>query len=453
VPTLTSKGDHDNTKIRENENSASGAVVKSASRLEIWSWAMFDFANSSYTTVVTTAIFNAYFVKTVASAVELSTATLYLTCSLGIANLLVVLTAPVVGAIADAFAIKKRFLFVSTLCCVICTAGLSLVHQGDVALAMTLLVLSNFAFGTSEDLIAAFLPEIATPEKMGRISAFGWTVGYIGGIAVLGTCLAYVTWAQKAGQTPAQFVPVTMLFVAAIFLAASAPTFIWLKERAHRSAAQTKVSTIAAGAFRHVLNTIGDAKKHRDLFTFLLSLLCYSCGSTTVVALAAVYAEQVMGFKTNESIILIMVVNVTAAMGAFIFGFIQDKVGSVRTLATTLVLWAVAIFIAFATTDKNGFWCAANIMGIAMGASASAGRALVGQLSPAGRSAEFFGLWGLSVKLSAIIGPMTYGLVTYVSGSNYRLALLSTLLFFILGLIVVLFVDEKRGRAQALSES
>ncbi|MBP9089902.1 MFS transporter [bacterium] len=411
---------------------------------------MFDFANSSYTTVVTTAIFNAYFVKTVASGVELSTATLYLTCSLGLANLLVVLTAPVVGAIADAFAVKKRFLFVSSLACVVCTACLSLIHQGDVALAMTLLVLSNFAFGTSENLIAAFLPEIATPERMGRISAFGWTLGYIGGIAVLGACLAYVSWAQKAGQTPAQFVPVTMLFVAVIFTSAAAPTFIWLKERAKRAVVNNKLSEIASGAFKQVFDTIADAKKHRDLFTFLLSLLCYSCGSTTVVALAAVYAEQVMGFKTSESIILIMVVNVTAAVGAFIFGFIQDKVGSVRTIAVTLALWSLAIFIAFATTNKEGFWLAANIMGIAMGASASAGRALVGRLSPAGRSAEFFGLWGLSVKLSAIIGPMTYGLVTYLSVSNYRLALLSTLMFFILGLVIVFFVDEKRGRQQAL---
>lgn len=442
---MTSNGDIKSKEIRDKPEK-----MAPASSLEIWSWAMFDFANSSYTTVVTTAIFNAYFVKTVASGVELSTATLYLTCSLGLANLLVVLTAPVVGAIADAFAIKKRFLFVSSLACVICTASLSLVHQGDVALAMTLLVLSNFAFGTSEDLIAAFLPEIATPERMGRISAFGWTLGYIGGIAVLGACLAYVSWAQKAGQTPAQFVPVTMLFVAVIFTSAAAPTFIWLKERAKRAVVRKKLSEIASGAFKQVIETIADAKKHRDLFTFLLSLLCYSCGSTTVVALAAVYAEQVMGFKTNESIILIMVVNVTAAVGAFIFGFIQDKVGSVRTIAVTLALWSLAIFIAFATTNKEGFWLAANIMGIAMGASASAGRALVGRLSPAGRSAEFFGLWGLSVKLSAIIGPMTYGLVTYLSGSNYRLALLSTLMFFILGLVIVFFVDEKRGREQAL---
>ncbi len=442
---MTSNGDTKISEIREKPEN-----LAPAGSLEIWSWAMFDFANSSYTTVVTTAIFNAYFVKTVASGVELSTATLYLTCSLGLANLLVVLTAPVVGAIADAFAIKKRFLFVSSLACVICTASLSLVHQGDVALAMTLLVLSNFAFGTSEDLIAAFLPEIATPERMGRISAFGWTLGYIGGIAVLGACLAYVSWAQKAGQTPAQFVPVTMLFVAVIFTSAAAPTFIWLKERAKRAVVRKKLSEIASGAFKQVIETIADAKKHRDLFTFLLSLLCYSCGSTTVVALAAVYAEQVMGFKTNESIILIMVVNVTAAVGAFIFGFIQDKVGSVRTIAVTLALWSLAIFIAFATTNKEGFWLAANIMGIAMGASASAGRALVGRLSPAGRSAEFFGLWGLSVKLSAIIGPMTYGLVTYLSGSNYRLALLSTLMFFILGLVIVFFVDEKRGREQAL---
>jgi len=196
---------------------------------------MFDFANSSYTTVVTTAIFNAYFVKTICHDLTLPNATFSLTLTYGIANFLVVVTAPIVGAIADAYVIKKRFLAVATIVCVICTALLSTIHQGAVHFGMFLLVCSCFAFGTSENMIAAFLPEIAPADKMGRISAFGWTVGYLGGLSCLAVCLAYVSYAQKLGQPATQFVPVTMIFVACIFALASLPAFFWLKEKGKRS--------------------------------------------------------------------------------------------------------------------------------------------------------------------------------------------------------------------------
>jgi UMF1 family MFS transporter len=417
---------------------------------------MFDFANSSYTTVVTTAIFNAYFVKTVCHNLSLQNATFSLTLAVGIANFLVVATAPVVGAIADAYVIKKRFLAFATICCVACTALLACVHVGDVTLGVILLILASFAFGTSENMIAAFLPEIAPPDKMGRISAFGWTVGYMGGLSCLAICLAYVSYAQKLGQSPTQFVPITMLFVATVFGLASLPSFIWLKERTVKSAEAVAAGPlkVASKAFLHVWETIRAASSYRDLFTFFGSLFAYTCGTTTVVVLAAVYAEQVMGFKTNDSIVLIMVVNITAAIGAFTFGFIQDKIGSVKGLALSLVLWVVAIFLAYLAHDKSQFWFAATLMGLSMGGSASAARALVGQLSPTRRSAEFFGLWGLTSKLAAIGGPMTYSLVTFLSGGNYRTALLSTLGFFILGLVILSQVREKRGRknAQAANE-
>jgi UMF1 family MFS transporter len=420
-------------------------------RKEIAAWAMFDFANSSYTTVVTTAIFNAYFVKTVCQHLPLQQATFALTLAVGIANFLVVVTAPVVGAIADAYVVKKRFLAVATVICVLFTALLAAVHTGDVVIGMIFLIAASFAFGTSENLIAAFLPEIAPPDKMGRISAIGWTVGYMGGLSCLAICLAYVSHAQKLGQTPVQFVPVTMLFVAVVFGVASLPSFIWLKERTVRSAEAVAAGpfTVAKNAFRHVFETVKAASHYKDLFTFFASLFAYTCGTTTVVVLAAVYAEQVMGFKTNDSIVLIMVVNITAAAGAFIFGFIQDKIGSVKGLALSLMLWVVAIFLAYLAHSKNEFWLAATLMGLSMGGSASAARALVGQLSPTKRAAEFFGLWGQTCKLAAIFGPMSYSLVTYLSGGNYRTALLSTLAFFVLGLVILFMVKEDRGRKNA----
>jgi UMF1 family MFS transporter len=204
--------------------------------------------------------------------------------------------------------------------------------------------------------------------------------------------------------------------------------------------------------FRRVRHTLRHARHYKDLFRFLVTLTVYYCGVNAVIVLAAIYAQEVMGFTMRENIFLILLVNITAAVGAFGFGTIQDRFGSVRTLMVTLVIWTVALVTAYFVESRAGFWVVANLVGIALGASQSAGRALVGQFSPRERSAEFFGLWGLAGKLAAVIGPLTYGLVTYLSDGNHRLALLATSVFFVAGLLLLATVDERRGHAAALTE-
>jgi UMF1 family MFS transporter len=166
----------------------------------------------------------------------------------------------------------------------------------------------------------------------------------------------------------------------------------------------------------------------------------------TVIALAAIYAEQVMGFKTQDTIMLVLLVNVTAAIGAFGFGYAQDRLGKVLALRVTLVGWIAMVVVAYLSQTREMFWLAANMAGLFMGSSQSAGRALVAYLSPAGRSAEFFGLWGFATRLAAILGPLTYGAVTWITGGNHRLAILLTGVFFVAALAVLAFVDEGRGR-------
>lgn len=411
---------------------------------------MFDFANSGYTTVVLTAVFNAYFVAVVAGRGEdgNGTGTLLWTVALGIANLLILLSAPVLGAIADFGAHKKRFLLASTGGCVLFTAALASVGEGDIASGMLFVILATFMFGTGEDLIAAFLPEIASPRDMGRISGYGWSLGYIGGLLVLGVCLAYVHWAEARGQSATQFVPVTMLITAVAFAAAATPTFLWLRERARPQPRPGGAGYVRIG-FARVRETWQHARRFRDLFRFLITLAVYYCGIHTVIVLAAVYAQEVMGFATRDTILLILVVNVTAALGAFGFGFAQDRLGSVRTLTITLLVWVVALVLAYFIETRVGFWVVANLVGIALGSSQSAGRALVGQFSPPARCGEFFGLWGLAGKSAAIVGPLSYGVITYLSRGNHRLALLATAAFFVAGLVVLWRVDERRGRAAA----
>jgi len=428
------------------------AAVPPATRREIFAWAMYDFANSGYTTVVLTAIFNAYFVGAVAGSVyPKGTATLLWTVAMAITNTLVLVSAPVLGAVADHGGHKKRFLALTTIGCVIFTAALGVIGPGDVVLAMIFVIVATFMFSSGENFIAAFLPEISTEKNIGRISGYGWSLGYVGGLLVLALCLAYVDWARARELTASQYVPVTMWITAVMFALAATPTFAWLRERTRPQPLPAGETYLRIG-FARVRHTMRHARHYRDLFRFLITLTVYYCGVNAVIVLAAIYAQEVMGFTMRENIFLILVVNVTAAIGAFGFGIVQDRLGSVRTLMVTLVIWTAALVIAYFIESRTGFWVVANMVGVALGASQSAGRALVGQFSPRERSAEFFGLWGLAGKLAAVIGPLTYGLVTFWSDGNHRLALLATSAFFVGGLVLLATVDERRGRAAALTE-
>jgi MFS transporter, UMF1 family len=413
---------------------------------EVFSWAFYDFANSGYTTVVITAVFNAYFVAEVAGRAPW--ATFAWTSALAVSYALIMLTAPLIGAYADAHAAKKRLLFFTTAGCVAFTAGLALVGSGDLWLGIGLIILSNFFFGSGENLVAAFLPEIADGEAMGKVSGWGWSLGYLGGIVALGACLGYVTYAQAQGAPAAEFVPVTMLITAAIFTLASLPTFLLLRERAQPVVG---AAGVARSAFARVAETIRHAQRHADLWRFLVCVVFYQAGIQTVIIVAAVYAQEVMGFTTRDTLMLILVVNITAAAGAFFFGQVQDRLGHVRTLVLTLVGWLIAVVLAWLAEGPALFWVVANVVGLCLGSSQSAGRALVGYLSPPARTAEFFGLWGLSVKLSAILGPLTYGLVTWVTHGNHRFAMLVTGIFFVIGLAILAGLDTARGRRAALA--
>ena len=413
---------------------------------EVFGWAMYDFANSGYTTVVITAVFNAYFVAVVAG--NQPWATLVWTASLSFSYAAVVLSAPIVGALADLCAAKKRLLAITTVGCVASTALLALVGPGDVALGVAIVALSNFFYSTGENLVAAFLPELGKGPALGRISGWGWSLGYLGGLLTLGLCLAYVTHAQSLGETAPFYVPVTMLITAAVFAAASLPTFLLLRERA--GPARSSVAAIdLRGAYRRVAHTIGHASRYRDLSRFLVCVVFYQAGVQAVVALAAVYAQQVMGFSTRDSIVLILAVNLTAAVGALLFGYVQDRIGHTATLAVTLLGWIATIALAWTADTRAVFWIAANCAGLFLGSSQSAGRALVGYLSPLDRLAEFFGLWGLAVKLASILGPLTYGLASWLSRGDHRLAMLITGIYFVAGLALIAGVKPERGRLAA----
>ncbi len=422
------------------------SLAETVTPREAWAWAMYDFANSGYTTVVITAIFNAYFVSVVAG--NQPWATFAWTAALAVSYAAIMLTAPLLGAYADAWAAKKKLLALTTIGCVGFTALLAFSGPGSLWLTIPLLVLSNYFYGSGENLIAAFLPELARNDALGKVSGWGWSLGYVGGLVSLGACLAYVTWAQAQGQHAADFVPVTMLITAALFALSSLPTFLLLKERAVPQP-HLQGKNLLQESFARLKQTLAHARDYRDLRRFLICTVFYQAGIQAVITLAAIYAQQAMHFTTQQTIMLIFVVNITAAVGAFLFGFLQDRIGHIPAIALTLLGWIVMILLAWAAEGPDMFWVAANLAGICMGASQSAGRALVGLLSPATRRAEFYGLWGLAVKLSAILGPLTYGVASWVTQGDHRAAILITGSYFVAGLLILRGVDAQRGRAAA----
>ena len=427
---------------------------------EVFGWAMYDFANSGYTTVVLTAVFNAYFVSVVAQGAAWGT--LAWTLAIAASSLIVMLTLPALGAYADLRAVKKRLLAGCTVVCVLGTAALAGAGPGDLGWAIVAIVVSNIAYSYGESLTAAFLPELARPEAMGRVSGWGWSFGYLGGMLALGLGLAYVLSAQARGEPATTFVPVTMLITAATYALASTATFVLLRERAvpqvacvagpvDRGAGAATAPGIVASLAR-LAETGRHARHYRDFSWFLACSAAYQAGISVVVALAAVYAEQALGFRQADTMLLIFVVNIAAAAGAFAFGYWQDRIGHRRALAVTLVGWIAMTVLAVMATGPGLFWVAALIAGLCMGSSQSAGRAMAGLFTPADRRAEFFGLWTFATRASAVMGLLTYGLVVWLTDGNQRLAMACTAGFFVGGLLLLAKVDMERGQRAALQD-
>jgi MFS transporter, UMF1 family len=413
---------------------------------EVFGWAMYDFANSGYTTVVITAVFAAYFVGGIAQ--KAPWATFAWTAALSMSYAIVMLTMPSIGAYADLRAAKKRLLAIFTGGCVVSTAALAFAGPGSVALAIVLIVISNTFYSYGESLTAAFLPELARPEAMGKVSGWGWSFGYFGGMLALGLCLGYVIWAQGQKIPADSFVPVTMLITAVMYGTCALATFALLGERAKPNVDALRQSGVKA-SLGQLHSTFQQARRYKDFMWLMAAAVFYQGGIAVAITLAAIYAETVIGFKPQETMVLIFVLNLAAAGGAFAWGYLQDRVGHKLALGSTLVGWIAVCVLAAMADTKGQFWVAASIAGLCMGSSQSAGRALAGLFAPPKQLGEFFGLWSFATRLAAIIGPLTYGAIAWASGGNQRMAIMSTTVLFAIGLALLVKVDVRRGQQAA----
>ena len=411
-------------------------------RREIVSWALYDFANSAFTTLIVTFIFSAYFAQSIApDPIE---GAIWWTRAVQTSAIIVAVVMPVLGAIADSGGLKKRLLFMATVACVVLTAALFWMGPGDAWFAALIFIGANVAYEITQVLYNSFLPEIATPQKMGRVSGFGWGVGYVGGLICLALALGMVTtWLPETDYVN---IRATSLLTALWFLVFSIPTFLYLRERQPRRPSPI-IEHVHRG-FSRIRDTGRNLSQYRQAVRFLVARLVYNDGLVTVFAMAAIYAGAEFGLVTSEILLLGIVVNVAAGISAIIFGFVNDQIGGKKTITVTLVGLIGTTGLAFFAPDRTWFWVAAIFLGMMVGPNQAASRSLLASFVPQNKQAELFGFYAFSGKLASVLGPLSYGLVLGATESH-RWALASVVIFFVVGLCLLARVDEEEGIVSA----
>jgi len=319
------------------------------------------------------------------------------------------------------------------------------VGRGDLLAGSLLFVLANIGFAGGNSLYNGFLPEISNESNVGRISGFGYALGYAGGLLAL---LASLPLLQGGfGPDNEMSFRSSFLLTAAWFALFSLPIFLWLRERAVAQQRPEGRSLLGVG-YRRLVGTFRHVKSLDELFKFLGAFLLYNDGIETVIYFSNIYAVSVLGFSMGETVWLFMAVQVTALIGSVAFGYLTDAIGPKRTIVFTLVLWCAVVATAFFVTTKAMFWAVALVAGIGLGSNQAASRGLMRLFIPSGHDAEFYGFFAVCGKFSALIGPVVYGVVASMSGSQ-RYAILSVLAFFLAGGTFLLMVDVERGREAA----
>lgn len=393
-----------------------------APRKEIFGWAMFDFANSSYTTVIVTVAYSVVFPRLiVGDGPDYRQGNLLWSVALSISYALVVLTAPVLGAVMDYAGHRKRWLAGSWLVTVVATAALWFGTPEHVALAMVLVIASNFGYAVGESFAASFLPELGPPEALGKISGAAWGLGYMGGL-----CSAAAVMFGLGPQTAENFENLRLIgpLTAAFFFLGALPTFALVKERAVPRPLPEGASWLTLG-FRQLAETVRSLGSLRDLLLFFLSYFFAMAGLTIVISFAFIYGDQVIHWSPSSQTMMFIITQITGAAGALGFGWLQARFGDLRTYAATLLIWTLTVLlIAYAVplsgavglSPEQFFLIVGCFAGACIGSTQSAARTIVAIMSPADRVGEFFGVWGLFGKLASIVGLLALGFLQTALG-------------------------------------
>lgn len=363
--------------------------------------------------------------------------------------IVVAVVSPVLGSVADVAGWRRPLLLGTTAVCVAATAALYEVLPGEVSRALALFVVANIAFELANVFYNAVLPEIAAPQRIGRVSGLGWGLGYVGGL--LSLVVALVTLVRP--ETPwfgftteqGQNVRATTLLAALWFAVFSVPIFLWTGHPARPPAPARRAVARAVDDIRLTLRRIG---AYRQIVRLLIARLVYNDGLVTVFAFGAIYAAETFGFSLTEVLVFGIVLNVAAGIGSFAMGYADDRLGGKRTILISLAGLIVATFVAVVAVSKAWLWVAGVLIGIFVGPNQSASRSLMARFIPRGAESKFFGFYAFSGKLTAFAGPLLLGLLTQSTGSQ-RAGIAVVLLMFVVGFVLLLLVDEDEGVAAA----
>jgi UMF1 family MFS transporter len=403
----------------------------------IFAWTLFDFANTAFSVMIVTVGYALYFRTVVAGGTN--EGDFYWGMSVSLSMLIAMVISPVLGAAADFSRRKKRFLFAFTITSIICTALLFFIQEGMVFWGMLFFIIGNIGFEGGLVFYDAFLPEITSEHTYGRVSGYGFAMGYLGALFVLAIAFPLL----KDGFVAENLVNVRISFLvaAAFFLVFSIPTFLVLRDQ--KVQFQEKVSYLRVGLKRS-LDTLRHLRNYRDIARFLIAFLIYNDAILTVIAFASIYAGKTLNFSFVEIVIFFIIVQSTAILGSIVFGIITDHIGPKKTITITLLIWIVVVVGAFFATSKLAFYVVGLLAGASIGSSQSSSRSLMAHLTPKNREAEFFGFFdGLCGKASAVVGPFLFGLISAATGSQ-RIAVVSVGFFFVLGLILLQRVDVQK---------
>lgn len=405
---------------------------------QVFIWSLFDFANSFYAVVIVAFVFAVYFTDVIAE--KNPAADLFWSLGINISMLISAVLNPVCGAIADYTSNKKKFLFYFTMLAVISTALMYFTGAGTIIFALTLFIISNIGFQTGLTFYDAFISDLVEEKYYNQVSAFGYAIGYIGSIA--GVVMVF----------PLKDNPNLLFALTALcFFVFSLPLFTSLREkRIHKD--YTKINYFRYG-FKKVIDTIKHINSYKNLRNYLIAFFLYIDAVNTIIFFSGIFARTTLGFSITELAIFFLIVQITAMLGSFLFGYIGDRLGILRSIFVTLIFWTAIVFFIFFFVDKNSFVIISGIKihyffivggfaGTFLGSTQSLSRALMTKLTPFEIKTEFFGFYALFDKTSTLLGPLTFGLVSWLSGSQ-NLAVLSVGVFFLLGMLQLKRVKEQ----------
>jgi len=410
-------------------------------RKEIWSWCFYDFGNSAFTTLVITFIYSTYFTKAIAEN-EIDGTYLW-SQAIAITAVIVSLLSPILGAIADKGGYRKFFLTLTTYMSIGATALLFFPIKGQILFALILVVIANVNFELGGVFYNAYLPEIVSRKKIGRISGIGWGAGYLGGllamlVAMIGFVSADDPWFGLKIET-GEHIRATNILVAAWFFIFTLPTILYLKEKKVESA--NRIGIVVLNSIQALKKTFQEIKIYKNTVRFLISRLIYNDGLVTIFAFGAIYASGTFGFTFNEIMIFGIVLNIAAGSGAFLMGYIDDMIGGKLTIQISLIGLMIAVLLAVFANSKLLFWVSGIIVGLFAGPNQSASRSLMGRLTPPDKINEFYGFFAFSGKLTSFLGPMLLGIFTkYFSSQRYGVAVV--FIFFFVGFLLMRNVNE-----------